>query len=428
MSSLRFDGKVAVVTGAGGALGRAYALLLASRGCAVVVNDLGVPMNAMKGDKSPAQKVVDEIVKAGGKAIANYDSVEEGDKIIKSALDTYGRIDIVINNAGILRDVSFNKMTDEQWDIIHRVHVRGAYKVTRAAWDHMRNQKYGRVIMTASAAGIYGNFGQANYSAAKLALLGFSNALAIEGKKVNVHVNTIAPLAGSRLTETVMPPEMVAALKPDYVAPLVAYLCHDSCKETGGLFELGGGWVSKLRWQRTKGHGFPLNKDLTPECVQKEWNKITDFKNADFPTNINSAFEYVMANLETAKSGVAKNGASGGGFESAAIFDKLGEALKTQPSLVSQVNAIMQYKITKDGATQIYTIDLKNAPGAVVKGEKGKPDVTFTISDSDFVALTNGKANPQNLFMQGKMKMSGNMGVAMKFGKVLEKLPKNAKL
>jgi len=317
--------------------------------------------------------------------------------------------------------VSFNKMTDEQWDIIQRVHVRGAYKVTRAAWDHMRNQKYGRVIMTASAAGVYGNFGQANYSAAKLALLGFSNSLAIEGKKLNIHVNTIAPFAGSRLTETVMPPDLVQALKPDYVAPFVAYLCHDSCKETGGLFELGGGWVSKLRWQRTKGHGFPLNKELTPECVQKEWNKICDFKNADFPNNINSAFEYVMANLETAKSGgVSKNGASGGGLESAAIFDKLGEALKTQPGLVSQVNAIMQYKITKDGATQVYTIDLKNAPGAVVKGEKGKPDVTFTISDSDFVALTNGKANPQNLFMQGKMKMSGNMGVAMKFGKVLE--------
>jgi len=311
MSSVRFDGKVAVVTGAGGALGRAYALLLASRGAAVVVNDLGVPMNAMKGDTSPAQKVVDEITKAGGKAIANYDNVDDGDKIIKAAVDAFGRVDIVINNAGILRDTSFNKMTDEQWDIIHRVHVRGAYKVTRAAWEHMRNQKYGRIIMTASAAGIYGNFGQTNYSAAKLALLGFSNSLAIEGKKLNIHCNTIAPIAGSRLTETVMPKDLTQALKPDYIAPFVAYLCHDSCQETGGLFELGGGWVSKLRWQRTKGHGFNLNEQFTPESVQKNWGKIVDFKDAEYPDNINSCFGPIMANLETKQKGAAKNNASG---------------------------------------------------------------------------------------------------------------------
>jgi len=298
--SHRFDGKVVVITGAGGALGRVYALLFASRGASVVVNDLGVSMTGTAGSASPAQKVVDEIVKAGGKAVANYDSVEEGEKIIKAAIDNFGRVDIVINNAGILRDTSFAKMTDEQWDLVFKVHVRGAFKVTKAAWPYFREQKYGRIINTTSAAGIYGNFGQANYSAAKLALVGFSSTLAQEGAKLNIHCNTIAPVAGSRMTETVMPPDLVKALKPDYVAPLVAYLCHDSCKENGGLFEVGAGWAAKLRWQRAKGHLFPLSSGFTVEDVASNWKKITDFTDGEYPTNTQAAFVHIMSNLETA--------------------------------------------------------------------------------------------------------------------------------
>jgi NAD(P)-dependent dehydrogenase (short-subunit alcohol dehydrogenase family) len=304
--SLRYDGKVAVITGAGGALGRAYALLFASRGASVVVNDLGVSMTGTTGSTTAAQKVVDEIVKAGGKAVANYDSVEDGEKIIKCAIDNFGRVDIVINNAGILRDTSFHKMTDDQWDIIFKVHVRGAYKVTKAAWPYFREQKYGRVIMTSSAAGIYGNFGQANYSAAKLALYGFSSTLAQEGAKLNIHCNTIAPIAGSRMTETVMPPDLVQALKPDYVAPVVAYLCHEKCKENGGLFELGAGWVAKLRWQRTKGHLFSLAKQFTPEDIDSNWKKITDFTDAENPKTTQDAFGPIMGNLETAKGAKSK--------------------------------------------------------------------------------------------------------------------------
>jgi len=169
----------------------------------------------MKGEGAShraADVVVEEIRKAGGKAVANYDSVEDGDKIIETAIKAFGRVDIVINNAGILRDVSLKKMTDKDWDLINAVHVRGTYKVTKAAWEHMRKQKFGRIINTASAAGIYGNFGQTNYAAAKLAIWGFSNTLWREGQKDNILVNTIAPIAGSRLTETVMPAELVAAL------------------------------------------------------------------------------------------------------------------------------------------------------------------------------------------------------------------------
>ena len=177
MSELRFDGKVAIVTGAGNGLGRSYALLLGSRGAKVVVNDLGKSLKGEdeKGQKmQPADVVVEEIKKAGGEAVANYDSVEFGDKIVKTAVDTFGTVDIVINNAGILRDVTFHKMTELDWDLIMKVHLKGAFSVTRAAWPIMREKKYGRIVNTGSSAGVFGSFGQANYSTAKLGLWGFT--------------------------------------------------------------------------------------------------------------------------------------------------------------------------------------------------------------------------------------------------------------
>src|SRR5271155_1833798 len=243
MSDLRFDGRVAIITGAGNGLGRSHALLLASRGAKVVVNDLGGSHTGAGKSSAAADAVVEEIKAAGGEAIANYDSVEDAAKIVQAALDTWGRIDILVNNAGILRDTSFQKLSEEDWDLIYRVHVLGGFRVTRAAWNPMRDAGYGRVIFTASAAGIYGNFGQANYSMAKLGLVGLSNTLAIEGRKRGVLVNAIAPIAGSRLTETVLPKELTDALRPEYVSPLVGYLCHESCAETGGLFEVGGGFL-----------------------------------------------------------------------------------------------------------------------------------------------------------------------------------------
>jgi len=246
--TLRFDGKVAIVTGAGAGLGRAYALLLGSRGAKVVVNDLGANVKGEGGNSKAADVVVNEIKKLGGSAVANYDSVEFGDKIVKSAIDAFGTVDIVINNAGILRDVSFLKMTDQDWDLIMKVHLKGSYSVTRAAWNIMREKGYGRVINTGSSSGLYGSFGQVNYSAAKMAMHGLSQSLAKEGEKRNIRVNTICPLAASRMTETVLPKEVLENIKPEYVAPLVAYLCHDSCEETGSLFEVGAGYVAKLRW------------------------------------------------------------------------------------------------------------------------------------------------------------------------------------
>ncbi len=298
MGELRFDGKVAIVTGAGGGLGRSHALLLASRGARVVVNDLGGSFTGEGESQKAADTVVDEIKAAGGEAVANYNSVEDGDQIVKTATDAYGRVDIVINNAGILRDVSFHKMSQTDWDLIYKVHVLGSFRVTHAAWPIMREQGYGRVVMTASAAGIYGNFGQANYSMAKLGLYGLAQTLAHEGRRKGIYVNTIAPIAGSRMTETVLPPDLIAALKPEYVSPLVAKLVHEDCEETGGLFEVGGGYFAKLRWERTAGKIFRTGRAVSLEDVDSSWDRITSFDESTHPGSVPESMQPIMENIE----------------------------------------------------------------------------------------------------------------------------------
>ena len=302
MTTLRFDGRVAIVTGAGGGLGRSHALLLASRGAKVVVNDLGGSHTGEGKSSSAADKVVAEIKAAGGEAVANHDSVEDGDRIVKTAIDAFGRIDILINNAGILRDVSFQKMTQNDWDLVYRVHVLGAFRTVHAAWPHMRDAGYGRIVNTSSASGIYGNFGQANYSMAKLGLHGFSQTLALEGKKRNIVVNTIAPTAGSRMTETVMPPALVEALKPELVSPLVARLVHESHEDTGGLYEVGGGFYAKLRWERSTGKTFRLGRSISLEDVDAAMPEISQFERTTHPESINHALQPLMENVEAGPS------------------------------------------------------------------------------------------------------------------------------
>ena len=281
---LRYDGQVAVVTGAGGGLGRCYALLLGARGAKVVVNDFGVTTTGESTKDRPADLVVKEIQENGGEAVANYDSVEFGDKIVQQAVDTYGRIDILINNAGILRDTSFSKMSDTDWDLIYKVHMLGAYRTCKAAWPHMNKQKYGRIIMTSSSSGLYGNFGQANYAAQKMGLVGFGYTLAKEGAKKNIHCNIIAPAAGSRMLATVLPPDLVAALKMEYVAPVVGYLCHESSKDNGQVVESAGGWIAKCRIQRTIGVGLNLNEPITLEKISQVWGDVSDWSRSEIPT------------------------------------------------------------------------------------------------------------------------------------------------
>ena len=293
--ALSFENRVVVVTGAGNGLGRSHALLFGSLGANVVVNDLGGSGAGEGSDASVADGVVAEIKASGGDAVANPDSVTDGDKIIQCALDNFGRVDVVINNAGILRDKSFHKMTDEDWDLVYQVHLQGAFKVSRAAFPHMRDQGYGRFVMTTSAAGIYGNFGQANYSACKLALHGLSQTIAVEGRSKGIHSNTIAPIAASRMMGTVMSEDAMALLRPECVSPLVAWLSHESCESTGDLFEVGAGWMSRLRWQRSQGAYFnPAGFSI--DEVADAWDNVNDFDNPLYPDSIGYTFKSLQAN------------------------------------------------------------------------------------------------------------------------------------
>jgi len=296
--AIRFEDKVVIVTGAGGGLGGAHALLFARHGAKVVVNDLGGSTQGDGANSSAADRVVEEIRQAGGTAVANHDSVTDGDCIVQQALDSFGRIDVVVNNAGILRDKTFHKMEDADWDLVYRVHVEGAYKVTRAAWPHMREQNYGRVIFTASTSGIYGNFGQSNYGMAKLGLYGLTRTLALEGRKNNVLVNAIAPTGGTRMTEGLIPPQVFEQLKPELVSPLVVYLASEQCQETSGLFEVGGGWMGKVRWERSLGVGFDPQSGFDAEDVAAQWQQICNFENAAHPADNMEALKEMMANLQ----------------------------------------------------------------------------------------------------------------------------------
>jgi len=302
---IRFDDRVAVVTGAGAGLGRVYALELARRGAKVVVNDYGCARDGSgSGSASPAEEVVNEIKAAGGQAVANYDNVatvEGGQNIVKTAVDAFGTIDILINNAGILRDKSFVKMTEDNWQAVLAVHLHGAYNVTKPAFEIMKNKGYGRIIFTASAAGLYGNFGQTNYSAAKLALTGLMNSLKLEGGKYDVKVNTVAPLAASRLTEDVMPPDLFAKLQPEFVSPMTLLLCSEECPVSGHIYNVGAGCFNRAAVVTGPGAVVGNGKDIpTPEDVMQALGGVMSMEGAKPYVQLNDLVGDVMAQF-TAK-------------------------------------------------------------------------------------------------------------------------------
>ncbi|MET9486487.1 SDR family oxidoreductase [Nocardia sp. NPDC006630] len=278
--------RVIVVTGAGGGLGREYALLLAREGALVVVNDLGGARDGSGAGHSMADTVVEEIRAAGGTAVANYDSIatEEGAAaLIKTAVDAFGTVHGVVNNAGILRDGSFAKMTTENWESVQRVHLWGAYFVTRAAWPYFREQSHGRVVMATSTSGLFGNFGQANYGAAKLGLVGLINTLAIEGARNNILANAVAPLAATRMTEDIAPKEMLDKLPPAYVAGVVGYLMSDECSDTATVVVAGGGRVQRVAQFQNKGAVFTAPPSI--DEVAAQWGEITDMSGAELGIN-----------------------------------------------------------------------------------------------------------------------------------------------
>ncbi|MFZ5916629.1 MAG: SDR family NAD(P)-dependent oxidoreductase [Chloroflexota bacterium] len=293
--SIRFDGQVAVVTGAGGGLGRVYALELARRGARVVVNDLGGAPDGSGASARPADTVVQEIIDAGGQAVANYDSVataEGGERIVGAALEHFGRLDILVNNAGILRDKSFTKMTAEQWQAVLAVHLQGAYHVTRPAFIAMREQGYGRIVFTTSAAGLFGNFGQANYSAAKMGLVGLMNTLKLEGEKYDIKVNTVAPIAATRLTQDILPPDFHEQLTPELVAPLVLYLCSSDCTDSGLILNAGGGFFGRAAV--VSGPGAAL-KEASVEAVRQHWAPIDALDGAQEYRDANTALMEMLS-------------------------------------------------------------------------------------------------------------------------------------
>ncbi len=287
MADLGFDGKVAIITGAGGGLGRSHALDLARRGALIVVNDLGGSTDGTGSSETAAQKVVDEIEAAGGEAVASYDSVatpEGGKAIVQTAIETFGRVDIIVNNAGILRDTSFKNMTAEQLDPVLDVHLRGAFHVTQPAWQIMRDQGYGRIINTSSGAGIFGNFGQTNYGAAKMGLVGFTRVLAVEGAKNNIKANAIAPVARTRMTEELLGP-VADKLAPELVTPVVTYLAHEDCPVTGEVYSVGGGRVARVFIGVTQGYVDPSG--LSAESVRDNFEQIRAEDGYEVPANLN---------------------------------------------------------------------------------------------------------------------------------------------
>ncbi len=414
---IRFDGQVAIVTGAGGGLGRVYALELALRGAKVVVNDLGGARDGSgSGSARPADAVVREIQEAGGEAIANYDSVatpEGGEAIIQTALNQFGRVDILINNAGILRDKSFAKMEPAMWEGVLDVHLHGAYHVTRPAFQAMKEQGYGRIVMTTSAAGLFGNFGQTNYSAAKLGLVGMMNTLKEEGAKYGIKVNTVAPLAWTRLTEDVLPPDFEARLQPEFVAPVVLYLCSEACPVTGRIYNAGAGYFSRAAV--VSGHGTWLGDEgdiPTPEEVAAQWAKITSLKGGQEYPNANAALMDMLTpkpDIETgpeAEAGAGK-GAAPGGWESVAeVFDHMAEFF--QPDRAGGVNVVFQFTISGPGGGEWHTV-IEDGTCTVASGAHASPTTTLKMSEEDFLKYIGGQLPAMQAYTSGKLKIEGDL-------------------
>lgn len=275
MAELGFDGEVAVVTGAGGGLGRQYVLGLASRGARVVVNDLGSSVSGEGSSNGPAELVAKEVRDLGGEAVADTHSVatpEGGEALVNTAVEAWGRVDILINNAGILRDKAFHNLTAELLDPVIEVHLKGAFNVTRPAWLKMREQSYGRVLMATSNSGLLGNFGQSNYGAAKMGLVGLTRVLAAEGAKYNIKVNAIAPLARTRMTENLLGP-LAEKLSPELVAPVAIWLVHRDNPVTGEVYSAAGGRVARFFTGLTRGY---YSAGLTPEEVRDHFDQVRD--------------------------------------------------------------------------------------------------------------------------------------------------------
>ena len=283
MSNVNFENRTVIVTGAGNGLGKAYALELGSRGAKVVVNDLGGSVDGSGSASSPADDVVNEIIKNGGDAIANYDSVatkEGGESIVQSALDNFGTVDAVINNAGILRDKSFANMSEDELSLILDVHLKGTFFVSQPAFKVMKENNYGRIVNVASPSGLFGNFGQSNYGAAKMGIVGLTNVLSIEGAKYNIKVNVIAPTAYTRMTEALLPEDVGKLFSAELVSPMVVYLASEACEPTHEIFGVAAGRFARIGIITHNGY---VNTSATAEDISENIEEIRTIKDGTYP-------------------------------------------------------------------------------------------------------------------------------------------------
>jgi 3-hydroxy-3-methylglutaryl CoA synthase/NAD(P)-dependent dehydrogenase (short-subunit alcohol dehydrogenase family)/putative sterol carrier protein len=402
---IRFDGQVAILTGAGGGLGRAYALELAKRGAQVVVNDLGGAPDGTGASPRPADAVVQEVLDAGGQAVANYDSVatlEGGRRIVQTALDRFGRLDILVNNAGILRDKSFAKMSPNMWNDVLAVHLQGAYNVTRPAFIAMRQQGYGRIVLTTSAAGLFGNFGQSNYSAAKMGLVGLMNTLKLEGAKYDVKVNTVAPIAATRLTQGILPPDLADRLKPGFVAPLVLYLCAKACTESGLILNAGGGFFSRATV--VSGPGIQL-EGATLEDIHKNWAQIDSLAGAQTHADANAALMAMLNGPQpTAEEATKEERAEQAAVE--AVFHRMPEFF--QPEAAAGVDVVFQFCISGPGGGD-WQVSIRDSACSVESGAHSQPTTTLKMADEDFLALIGGQLSAMEAFTSGKLRIEGDL-------------------
>ncbi len=293
MTAIDFSGRVAIVTGAGNGLGRSHALMLAERGAKVVVNDLGGAVDGTGKSAAAADEVATLIKSKGGSAVANYDSVtdmEGAKRIAQTALDSFGRIDVLINNAGVLRDKTLAKMDLDAFRFVVDVHLNGSANCTQAVWAAMKEQGYGRIVMTSSGAGLYGNFGQSNYGAAKMGLVGLMNVLKLEGARCGILVNTVAPIAATRMTADMMPAHTLPYLRPEYISAAAAYLASEACTQSGLVMSAGAGYFACARMEESAGVFYDVDRTPAPEMVAERFDEIFDFSRA---RHYESAPEYI---------------------------------------------------------------------------------------------------------------------------------------
>ena len=414
---IRFDDRVAIVTGAGAGLGRIYALELAKRGAKVVVNDLGGSRDGSgEGSTSAADQVVEEIKALGGEAAANYESVataEGGENIVKSALEAFGTVDILINNAGILRDKSFLKMEPENWQIVLDVHLNGAYNVSRPAFAVMKEKGYGRILMTTSAAGLYGNFGQTNYTAAKMGLVGLMNTLKLEGQKYDIMVNTIAPVAASRLTADILPPDFLEKLKPELVAPMALFLVSENCPVSGNIYNAGMGSFNRAAMVTGSGAVVGDGHEIpTAEQLVSQWDPITSLKEAKEYQNLNEQIGDLLATFSK----------PAGAPEASDRFGAVADVFNYMPAafvadVAAGVDVVFQYHITGEGGGDWCCV-ITDGSCRVEAGTHEKPTCTLKMDAADFLAMMNGRLAAMQAYTSGKLNIGGDI---MK-SQLLEKL------